>query len=136
MEFADSRIPAMDEKRGYDYIPFGVTNDYPNYLIKLFNKSAKHNAIINGKVTYIFGEGFYCKVEDPVADRFIFKVNSANESLNDIAKKCAIDIEIFGGFYLNIIPNRLGEISEIYHLIKRLYFELIMAWFSAVLLDF
>ena len=116
LKFDDSKIPEFKEVRGKQYVYFGEDNDYPNYLIKLFNKSAKHNAIINGKVTYIFGEGFYCKVEDPVADRFIFKVNSANESLNDIAKKCAIDIEIFGGFYLNIIPNRLGEISEIYHL--------------------
>lgn len=116
LKFDDSKIPDFKEVRGKPYVYFGEDNDYPNYLIKLFNKSAKHNAIINGKVTYIFGEGFYCKVDDPSADRFIFKVNSANESLNDIAKKCAIDIEIFGGFYLNIIPNRLGEISEIYHL--------------------
>jgi len=116
LKFDDSKIPEFKEVRGKQFISFGEDNDYPNYLIKLFNKSAKHNAIINGKVTYIFGEGFYCKVDDPIADRFIFKVNSANESLNDIAKKCAIDIEIFGGFYLNIIPNRMGEIAEIYHL--------------------
>jgi len=116
LKFDDSKIPDFKEVRGKPYVYFGEDNDYPNYLIKLFNKSAKHNAIINGKVTYIFGEGFYCKVDDPIADRFIFKVNSANESLNDIAKKCAIDIEIFGGFYLNIIPNRIGEIAEIYHL--------------------
>lgn len=115
-KFSDSKIPEFKEVRGKQYVAFGEDNDYPNYLTKLYNKSAKHNAIISGKVTYIFGEGFYSKVENATTDKFIYKVNSANESLNDIAKKCAIDIEIFGGFYLNIIPNRLGQIAEIYHL--------------------
>ena len=116
LKFDDSKIPEFKEVRGKKYTWFGEDNDYPNYLVKLYNKSAKHNAIINGKVTYIFGEGMYAKVEDAIADRFMFKVNSAGESLNDIVKKCAIDIEIFGGFYLNIIPNKLGQIADIYHL--------------------
>jgi hypothetical protein len=115
-KFSDSKIPEFKEIRGKQFTYFGEDNDYPNYLTKLYNKSAKHNAIISGKVTYIFGEGFYSKVENATTDKFIYKVNSANESLNDIAKKCAIDVEIFGGFYLNIIPNRLGQIAEIYHL--------------------
>jgi predicted transcriptional regulator len=116
LKFDDSKIPEFKEVRGKKYTWFGEDNDYPNYLVKLYNKSAKHNAIINGKVTYIFGEGIYAKVEDAIADKFIFKVNSAGESLNDIVKKCVIDIEIFGGFYLNLIPNKLGQIADIYHL--------------------
>ena len=116
LKFEDSKIPEFKEIKGKQYTYFGDDNDYPSYLIKLFNKSAKHNAIINNKVKYIFGEGFYSKVDNATTDKFIYKVNSANESLNDIANKCAIDIEIFGGFYLNIIPNRLGQIAEIYHL--------------------
>ena len=116
LKFEDSKIPEFKEIKGKQYTYFGDDNDYPSYLIKLFNKSAKHNAIINNKVKYIFGEGFYSKVDNATTDKFIYKVNSANESLNDIANKCAIDIEIFGGFYLNIIPNRLGQIAEMYHL--------------------
>ena len=117
LQFSDSLIPEFKEVKGKKFTYFGEDNLYPDYLVKLYNKSAKHNAIINGKVNYIYGEGFYAEVEDSIADRFIFKVNSAGESLNDIAKKCAIDIEIFGGFYLNLIPNKIGtEIAEIYHL--------------------
>lgn len=117
VRFDDSKIPEFKEVKGKQFVYFGEDNLYPDYLVKLFNKSAKHNAIINGKVNYIYGEGFYTNVNDPLADRFIFKVNSAGESLNDIAKKCAIDIEIFGGFYLNLIPNKIAtEIAEIYHL--------------------
>lgn len=116
LEFTDSKIPEFKEVKSKPYTYFGEDNLYPDYLVKLFNKSAKHNAIINGKVNYIFGDGFYAKTNDPEADRFMFKMNSANESLNDIAKKCAIDSEMFGGFYLNIIPNKLGQLQEIYHL--------------------
>ena len=116
IQFSDSKIPEFKEVKGKQFVYFGEDNLYPDYLVKMFNKSAKHNAIINGKVNYIFGEGFYTKVKDPLADRFIFKVNSAGESLNDIAKKCAIDVELFGGFYLNIIPNKVGKMQELYHL--------------------
>lgn len=116
LKFEDSKIPEFKEVRGKDYVYYGDDNLYPEYLTKLFNKSAKHNAIINGKVTYIVGEGLYTKVDDAEADKMIFKANSAGESLNDIMKKCALDVEIFGGFYLNIIPNKLGGIADIYHL--------------------
>lgn len=116
LKFEDSKIPEFKEVRGKEWTYFGDDNLYPEYLTKLFNKSAKHNAIINGKVTYIVGEGMYAKVDDANADKFMFKANSAGESLNDILKKCALDIEIFGGFYLNIIPNKLGGIADIYHL--------------------
>ena len=116
LKFEDSKIPEFKEVRGKEWVYFGDDNVYPEYLTKLFNKSAKHNAIINGKVTYIVGEGMYAKVDDAEADKMMFKANSAGESLNDIIKKCALDIEIFGGFYLNIIPNKLGGIADIYHL--------------------
>jgi hypothetical protein len=116
LKFDDSKIPDFREVRGKQFTYFGEDNQYPDYLTKLYNKSPKHSAIINGKVVYIFGEGFYCKVDDVNADKWIYKVNSAGESLNDVAKKCIIDIEIYGGFYLNLIPNKLGEIVEMYHL--------------------
>lgn len=116
LKFEDSKIPEFKEVKGKEWIYYGDDNLYPEYLTKLFNKSAKHNAIINGKVTYIVGEGLYSKVDDAEADKMIFRANSAGESLNDIMKKCALDIEIFGGFYLNIIPNKLGGIADIYHM--------------------
>ena len=116
LKFEDSKIPEFKEVKGKEWIYYGDDNLYPEYLTKLFNKSAKHNAIINGKVTYIVGEGLYAKVDDAEADKMIFKANSAGESLNDIMKKCALDIEIFGGFYLNVIPNKLGGIADIYHM--------------------
>jgi hypothetical protein len=50
LRFAEARQPEYRERKGQGYIEFGELNDYPDYLLDLFNKSAKHNAIVKGKV--------------------------------------------------------------------------------------
>jgi DNA-binding Lrp family transcriptional regulator len=106
LKFADSRVPIFKEERNKDYIKYGEKNDYPDYLTYLFNKSSKNNAIITGKADYIFGGGF---------ENGNFIVNQLEESLNDVAAKCILDVEIFGGFYLEVIYNYKGQICEVYH---------------------
>jgi hypothetical protein len=106
LKFADSKIPVFKEARGKDYIKYGEKNDYPDYLTYLFNKSAKHNAILTGKANYIFGEGF---------ENGDTEINRLGETLNDIAKKAILDIEIYGGFRLEVIWSMGGKVSEIYH---------------------
>lgn len=106
LKFADSKIPVFKEARNKDYIKYGEDNDYPDYLTHLFNKSAKHGAIVSGKAFYIFGEGY--ENGDVV-------VNRLGETLNDVSKKCILDIEIYGGFRLEIIWNACGKVQEIYH---------------------
>lgn len=106
LKFADSRIPVFKESRNKNYIKYGEDNQYPEYLTHLFNKSAKHNAIIAGKAFYIFGEGY---------ENGDIEVNRLGDTLNDIAKKCILDIEIYGGFRLEIIWNAARRVSEIYH---------------------
>lgn len=106
LNFADSKIPVFKETRQKDYILYGEKNIYPEYLTYLFNKSAKHNAILTGKANYIFGEGF--ENGDVV-------INRLGDTINDIAKKVILDVEIYGGFRLEIIWNQGRQISEIYH---------------------
>jgi len=106
LKFADSKVPVFKEKRGKDYIEYGENNSYPEYLTFLFNKSAKHNAILTGKANYIFGKGY---------ENGNIIINRTNETLNDIAKKAILDIEIYGGCRLEIIWARNGRVSEIYH---------------------
>lgn len=110
--FADSRIPLMQEKRGYDYIPFGDRNDYPTYLLWLYNKSAKHNAIINGKCVYILGNGL--KSEEPAGEIFLKKANES-QSWDQLMKLACLDIENFGGVYFQVIPKLAGGYNY-YHI--------------------
>ena len=104
-QFADSRIPLMEEKRGYDYIPFGDRNDYPTYLLWLYNKSAKHNAIINGKCVYIIGNGI--DTDDPAGKLFLQKANES-QTWDQLMKLATLDIENFGGVYFQVIPKLAG----------------------------
>ena len=118
LTFAEARQPEYREKKGdgEGYIEFGKKNDYPNYLVDLYNKSAKHNAIIKGKVNYITGNGFKIKEGvDPIGEQFIEQANRV-ESLTEILRKASIDIELFGGAYLQIIWSVTGEnLAEVYH---------------------
>ena len=111
LTFAEARQPEFKEKKGEGYIQYGDRNDYPNYLVELFNKSAKHNAIIKSKVHYITANGWS---GSPEAEPFIDKVNRM-ESLEDLTRKVSLDAELFGGYYLEIIWSVTGQLSEIWH---------------------
>jgi hypothetical protein len=119
LSFAEAKQPEYKEKKGEGggYIEFGHKNEYPNYLVDLFNKSAKHNAIIKGKVNYITGNGFKIVGDaDPIGEQFIASANQS-ESLTEVLRKVSTDIEIFGGAYLQIIWSQVGEnLNEIYHI--------------------
>lgn len=106
LKFADSKIPVFKESKNKDYIKYGDDNKYPDYLTYLFNKSAKHSAIVSGKAFYIFGEGY--ENGDVV-------VNRLGDTLNDISKKAILDIEIYGGFRWEIIWNAARKVKEVYH---------------------
>lgn len=111
LTFAEAKQPEFKEKKGEGYIQYGDRNDYPNYLVELFNKSAKHNAIIKSKVHYITANGWS---GSPEAEPFINKVNRM-ESLEDLTRKVSLDAELFGGYYLEIIFSVTSQLSEIWH---------------------
>jgi len=65
IDFASHKVPVFKEEKGNDWVVWGYDkedrtwrNRYGDYLIWLYNSSAKNNAIINGKNTYIVGEGW------------------------------------------------------------------------------
>jgi hypothetical protein len=106
LQFDRALQPVFTEKKSKGYVEFGELNNYPDYLLSLYNESPKHGAIVKSKSTYIFGRGFEDKG----------KANSRGESWNDILKKCVKDDELFRGYYLQVIWNRIGQISEVYHI--------------------
>ena len=120
LKFDDVPLPIYKEVKGKDYIFYGERNDYPNYLLRIYNNSAKHNAIVTGKVDYICGNGWTVKAEDEMqkakAFGLIDKVNTKEESLNEVTNKLVTDLTIFGGYYLQVIWTKgTGEIAELYH---------------------
>ena len=102
-------LPAIQEKKGKDWIDFGSNNLYPDLLIELFNNSAMHHTAIEAKVDAVTGEGFRY-----FGDEII---NSKGETIDEVFEKVATDYILFGGYSLNVIWSRDGStIAECYHL--------------------
>ena len=108
VQFAEAKQPEYREKKGEGYMQYGDKNDYPNYLVDLFNKSAKHNAIVRNKVHYICGNGWSGN------EQFISKPNRS-EDLNELTRKISLDIELFGGAYIEVIWG-LDRVAEMWHI--------------------
>jgi DNA-binding MarR family transcriptional regulator len=109
LNFQAAEQPVYSEKKGTGMIYFGVNNTYPSFLNRLYRESPKHGAIVKGKATYIYGKG----LDHPET----FKpVNKSGESWNQILKKCIIDDEKYGGYYLQIIWNKVNQIASVSHI--------------------
>jgi DNA-binding Lrp family transcriptional regulator len=109
------KVPIFDERNGQDFINYGIENDYPYYLLNLYRRSAKHNAIINGKVGFILGKGW--SSEDPKAAAFIDSPNFPNayDSLDDLTQKTTMDLEVFNGMALYVTWANDGTIAALEH---------------------
>jgi hypothetical protein len=115
--FNTSNAPQYIEKASRaGYIFYGEDNLYPDYLISLMNRSAKHNAILKRKAMMIGGNGWSSDNIDGIAAQFI--ANPYNElSLNDIVFRTSYDLELFGAFALEIIYSKdRSKIAEINYL--------------------
>lgn len=109
--------PQFSELANKDHILYGETNDYPDYLIELFNRASTHNAIVKGKQRYILGNGFMPNAELPKSqfDRammFIESVNLLGESLYDVVSPAVLDWLIYGGFSLKAKAGILSKKPE------------------------
>ena len=121
------KTPVFKEEKSKEWIIYGADkeggyyNNYPGYLLYLFNRSSKHNAFINGKVLYICGAGVGFDSTDlsiqdiALANDFINKENTNFDTLKDIVKKCVLDKKLFGGYYLEVIWNKAGNNFEVLH---------------------
>lgn len=117
INFDNNKIPSFTEERSKDYIKFGEKNDYPEYLIQNFNRSAKHNAIITGKVHYISGGGITVDSESTSTEEEAVLLDWIDKmNFDSLLPRLATDLELFNGFYLEIIPSMDGSISEINHI--------------------
>lgn len=123
-KFDIQKPPVFKEQRGKDWIQYGIDqpyrNLYPKFLIDLYNRSSKHNAIVSAKAEYVAANGWEYSdagLDITRAARLNAFINSANpeETANDILEKVSTDLEVFNGFALDIIPKKGGIGNNIYH---------------------
>ena len=120
LSFAGISLPTFKENKTKGYTTFGEDNLYPQKLIDLYNKSPKHNAIVNQKSSYIAGDAFEIIAPDTLNKAKAFdKLRNINafEDYESFNTKISQDFELFDGYYIEVIWNRAKtEIAELYHL--------------------
>lgn len=108
IKFENHKVPEFKEVKNKEYIYFGEDNNYPDYLIELYLRCAKHNAIINGKTNYIYGGGLVTDDktstinQKAITQKFI---NKLKPFINDMIK----DFELFNSIAIEIIYDKLGK---------------------------
>jgi hypothetical protein len=92
--FTHSELQYSDGQLVYN----GTDDMLPLRLMSLYKKSNKHGSLINKKARFVAGKGF-----------------EGNKKYNNAMRSCALDLEIYNCFYLEIIRNKLGAIQEVNH---------------------
>lgn len=120
LNFHDNKLPVFKENKAKGFVTFGADNLYPDFLIELFNKSPKHNAIVSAKASYVAGIGtdvFGQNTTDIAKAQAKLKQINAYESYEELKAKIAYDAELFNGFAVEVIWNKAKTApSEYYHI--------------------
>lgn len=120
LKFTNDKVPQFVEQKQKEWVKYGEENNYPQYLVLLFNRSAKHNAIITSKQLYIAGKGWIfdqstMQGEEVVSLQAFIDNPNPYETLNDLSKKTILDNELFGGCYLKVVATKGNKGVQIYH---------------------
>ena len=108
---ADDRIYPTELKTG-EFYKYGLHNDFPEFLIYLYNNSSIHNTCVNAVVEGVVGEGLVCDKEHTA----MLDYANEDESWNDILKKIALDFKLYGGYALEVIWSKdRSRVSKVYH---------------------
>ncbi|QDP57702.1 MAG: putative portal protein [Prokaryotic dsDNA virus sp.] len=105
-------------KQGDDFVSYGRNNDYPDFLIDLYQKSAVHNALCNSISTWVYGDGITSpqinsKSESWAKFKLLFEQGVGKNTI----QKCILDLKVHGGFYLSISYSiDRTTISEVNHM--------------------
>jgi predicted transcriptional regulator len=120
LNFHDNKLPVFKENKAKGFVTFGADNLYPDFLIELFNKSPKHNAIVSAKASYVAGIGtevFGSSTEEIAKAEAKLKNINAYETYEELKAKVAYDAELFNGFAVEVIWNKAKTApSEFYHI--------------------
>ena len=101
----DFLLPIEEQDRMLGFIKWGKKNDYPYFLVDLYNGSAWHQGIIKNKTHYIAGGG----VEVVTGNLQRFLENPFSDfTMDEIVEQLAFDYELFGAFAVKGTWNKEG----------------------------
>lgn len=112
-QYVVSNILSPTEKKtiGYKFVLWGDRNAWPQYIHNLYKIVPTVKSVINGSVDYVLGNNIKCNVS-----KFEDSVNKRGETWNDLIENIARDYYIYGGFAINVIRDKSGNVNGLYYL--------------------
>ena len=117
-QYVETNIVLPTEKvTNRDFVEWGKGNNYPGYLLGLYNNVTTLRSIINGNIDFVTGDDVTIL---PLGDRFADGImNTRGDLITDIVRDLAKDYNLYGGFALQIIRDHNGDVAEIYYIDMR-----------------
>lgn len=102
------KIPVCEaiQAKNCSYVKWGEDNDFPQYIWELYTHSSQMSSIIDTMKNYVIGNGI--ETEYPMQI-----VNRKGETFNNFIERIVIDFLLFGGFAIQVIRNKVGNIAEL-----------------------
>ena len=106
-------IPELTENEygGKGYIQYGDDNLYPQYLFSLMNDVSSLKTVVEGTADYVAGDDASCNVKG-----FEFEINKKGMTARELIQFLSRDYLLYGGFCVEIIRNKAGDVCELYPL--------------------
>ena len=104
--------PTEIENKSKGFVQWGDKNDYPDYLLALYENVATLQSVINGTVDFIVGD----KVTIPGLNGLPLDMVNRKETIREQVKKVALDLTLYGAFALQVIRNKVGEVAEVHYI--------------------
>jgi len=102
-------VPQFEEVQGKNWISYGSDDCYGEYLESLYLGSSIHSAIVNGVGSMIYGKGLDAVERDDSEgnkEQWLRLQTLLNSSDDDLLKKLALDLKLYGQCYVNTIWNK------------------------------
>lgn len=94
-------------------VTWGLDNQLPVLYRNCYNKSASLKAIIDGTINYVLGDDI---IIDDEAAYWMEKVNRTGLTMRQFIAKLAFNLNVYGGFAIQVIYNKLGQPVELFPL--------------------
>lgn len=119
------KLSVVDVQKKYEYdyaettygqntiVSYGRDNNAPNLYTNCYRNSATLKSVIDGTVNYVLGDAV---VVNDSAMSFKEQVNRRGMTMRQFIANLALSYEMFGGFAIQVIYNKLGIPVELFPL--------------------
>lgn len=104
---------AITKKSGFDWVNWGIKNNYPNILLDLYNQSPTHRSSVNFAVQSILGNGVDFEQMKLNGDEV---VPNYSQTWDEVIKSLAMDYILYGSYAIQVIMNKDGKTYSFWHM--------------------